>query len=43
MSPCSLALVQEGQLSFTGDSICKKYWLTLGRSKPAQEQCGLVN
>ena len=23
-----LPLIQEGQLSVTGESICKKYWLT---------------
>ena len=34
-----LLLIQEGQLSFTGGSMCSKYWLT-ARSKPAQEKCG---
>ena len=30
-----LPLIQERQLSVTGESICTKYWLTLRRSKPA--------
>ena len=34
-----LPLFQEGQLSVTGESMCTKYWLTLRRSKPAQEKC----
>ena len=29
-----LPLIQEGQLSVTGESMCKKYWLT------AWEKCG---
>ena len=33
-----LPLIQEGQLSVTGESMCTKYWLR--RSKPAQEKCG---
>ena len=35
MAIISLALIQIGQLSITGE---KMYWLTL--RKPAQEQCG---
>ena len=35
-----LPLFQEGQLSVTGESMCTKYWLTVRRSKPAQEKCG---
>ena len=35
-----LPLIQEGHLSVTGKSMCRKYWLTLRRSKPAQEKCG---
>ena len=35
-----LPLLQEGQLSVTGESMCTKYWLTLRRSKPAREKCG---
>ena len=38
-----LQLIQEGQLSVTGQSMCPKYWLTLRRSKTAQEKCGYVN
>ena len=37
---CLLPLIQEGQLSVTGESMCTKYWLTLRRSKLAQEKCG---
>ena len=38
-----LPLIQEGQLSVTGESMCTKYWLTtLRRSKPAQEKCGYI-
>ena len=33
-----LLLIQGGQLSATGESMCTKYWLLpLWRSKPAQE------
>ena len=32
-----LSLIQEGQMSVTGKSMCTKYWLT---AKPAQEKCG---
>ena len=35
-----LPLKQEGQLSVTGESLCTKYWLTVMRSKPAQDKCG---
>ena len=35
-----LPLFQEGQLSVTGESMCTKDWLTVRRSKPAQEKCG---
>ena len=35
-----LPLIQEGQLSVTGESMCTKYWLPLRRSKPAKEKCG---
>ena len=35
-----LPLIQEGQLSVTGESMCTKYRYTLRRSKPAQEKCG---
>ena len=33
-------MIQEGQLSVTGESMCTKYWLLLRRSKPAREKCG---
>ena len=32
-----LLLIQEGQLSVTGKSMCLKYWLTAQEVKPAQE------
>ena len=35
-----LPLIQEGHLSVTGKSMCRKYWLTVRRYKPAQEKCG---
>ena len=35
-----LPLFQERQLSVTGEGLCTKYWLTLRRSKSAQEKCG---
>ena len=38
-----LPLTQEGQLSVTGKSVCMKYWLTLKKSKPAQEKIGYRN
>ena len=33
----SLPLIKVGQLSFTGERMCTKYWLTV-RTKPAQEK-----
>ena len=40
-----LPLIQEGQLSVTGESICTEYWLSASEvyCKPAQEKCGKVN
>ena len=35
----SLLLIQEGQLSVTGERMCTKYWTKLPR-RLAQEQCG---
>ena len=35
----SYSLIQEGQLSVTGERMRTKYSLTLMRSKPAQEKC----
>ena len=34
----SLALMQVGQLSVTGERMCTEYWLTI-LFKPAQEKC----
>ena len=36
----SFPLIQEGQLLFTGERMCSKYWLTISRSKSAQLKCG---
>ena len=35
-----LPLIQEVQMSVTGESMCVKYWLSTWMSKPAQEKCG---
>ena len=35
----SLLLIQEGQLSVTGERMCAKYWTKLPR-RLAQKQCG---
>ena len=38
--PFYLLLIQEEQLSVTGENMCMKFWLTSWRSKSAQEKCG---
>ena len=35
-----LPLIQDRQLSVTGESMCRKYWLPPRKSKPAQEKGG---
>ena len=35
-----LPLIQERQLSVTGESICTKYWLSAKEVQPAQKKCG---
>ena len=34
----TLSLIQEGQLSVTGKSMCTQYWLIPQRTKPTQEK-----
>ena len=38
MTILPLLLIQEGQLSVTGASMCTKYWLTAQGTKPPQEK-----
>ena len=41
-SPVIILLIQKGQLSVPGKE-CTLYWLTVQRTKPAQEKYGLVS
>ena len=36
----SLSLIQEGQLSVSGEKNVHKYWWTAKNTRPAQEKCG---